>query len=188
MAAAAEEAGNMITAALAIVFISLVLALIWVTALLISNLFDAPWVPLRMSTVDRMLDLANIKPGEIVADLGSGDGRLLIRALKKHKARGVGYEINPIMAWFCRLDMLMRRMDKDIRIKRQDMHKADISRADVIMTYLLPEANQKLEKKIMTEARPGARVISYAFNYPNWSHTHKERAGAGNIYVYHKNW
>jgi len=178
----------MVTLALVAVFICLVLALIWATALLISNFFDAPWVPLRMSTVDRMLELANIKPGEIVADLGSGDGRLLVRALKKHKARGVGYEINPIMAWFCQLDMLMRRMNKDISVMRQDMHKADISQADVIMTYLLPEANVKLEKKVMTEAKPGARVISYAFNYPNWGHSHQERVGAGNIYVYHKNW
>lgn len=178
----------MATLALTAVLICLVLALIWATTLLISNFFDAPWVPLRMSTVDRMLELANVKPGEIVMDLGSGDGRFLIRALKNHKARGVGYEINPIMAWFCQFDMWMRRMNKGIKIKRQDMYKADIFQADVIMTYLLSDANQKLEKKIMTEAKPGARVISYAFKYPNWGHTHKERAGAGNIYVYHKNW
>jgi hypothetical protein len=177
-----------ITLALVAVFICLVLALLWVTALLISNFFDAPWVPLRMNTVDRMLELANIKPGETVMDLGSGDGRLLIRAVKNHQARGVGVELNPIMAWVSRLDLGMRRMNKDIKIKRQDMCKTDISQADVIMTYLLPEANQKLEKKVMIEAKPGARVISYAFHYPNWPHSHQERAGAGKIYVYHKNW
>jgi len=173
---------------LAVTLICLCLALIWAIALMISNFFDAPWVPLRMGAVDRMLELANIKPGEIVVDLGSGDGRLLIRALKNHQARGEGYEVNPIMAWLCRMDILIRRMKNNIKIIRQDMHKADISQADVIVTYLFPKANQKLEKKVMTEAKPGARVISYAFCYPNWGHSHKERVGAGNIYVYHKNW
>ena len=173
---------------LVVVLICLCLALVWAIALMISNFFDAPWVPLRMGVVDRMLELANIKPGELVVDLGSGDGRLLMRASKNYRARGIGYEINPIIVWLCRLDMLMRRMNNDIKIIQQDMHRADISRADVILTYLLPEANQSLEKKVMTEAKPGARIISNAFCYPDWGHTHKERAGAGNIYLYHKNW
>lgn len=178
----------MIDILLAVIVGFLGLALIWAGTLLVSILFDAPWVPLRISTVDRMLEMAHIKPGELVMDLGSGDGRVLIRAARKHKARGVGVEINPLMAWISRLDIGMRRLGNNIEVRRQNMHKADISKADVIITYLMPRANERLEKKVMNEAKHGARVVSYAFNYPNWSHTHKERAGAGNIFYYVKNW
>jgi hypothetical protein len=173
---------------LAVIAACLGLALVWAGTLLVSNLFDAPWVPLGMRTVDRMLEMANIKPGETVMDLGSGDARVLIRAARKHKARGVGVEINPLMAWISILDINMRRVGRDVELRRQNMHKADISKADVIITYLLPKANGRLEKKVMNEAKQGARVISYAFKYPNWGYIHKEPAGAGNIYVYHKNW
>jgi len=173
---------------LAVIAACLGLSLIWAVTLLISNFFDAPWVPLRMSIVERMLELANVRPGETVVDLGSGDGRVLIHAAKRHRARGVGYEINPLIAWMSRLEVRMRHLHDQIDIRRQNMHKADISKADVIVTYLLPEANRRLEKKVMSEAKPGSRVVSYAFSYPNWGPARKERVGKGNIFVYHKNW
>lgn len=178
----------MIDISLVVIAACLGLTLIWAATLLISNFFDAPWVPLRMKTVERMLEMVNIRPGEIVMDLGSGDGRALMLAAKKHRARGVGIELNPIMAWLSGFETRVRGLSENIEIRRGDMNKADIGQADVILTYLLPKANQKLERKVMTEAKPGARVISYAFEYPNWGHSRQERAGAGNIYLYYKNW
>ncbi|MDD4995697.1 MAG: class I SAM-dependent methyltransferase [Patescibacteria group bacterium] len=160
------------------------LGLFWTMVVFISNFMSAPWVPLTTAKVRRMLEIAEVKPNEVVMDLGSGDARVLIEAAKKFQARGVGIELNPFLAWLSRLDLWIRGLGGRVKIKRGNMYKADFGQADVITAYLMPKAMVRLEEKIEKEVKPGARVVCCAFPLLRRSAVRKERVGAGCFYLY----
>lgn len=162
----------------------LLLGLFWIFAVFISNFMSAPWVPLTTAKIRRMLEIAEVKPGEVVMDLGSGDARVLTEAVKNFQARGEGIELNPFLAWLSRLDLWIRGLGNRVKIRRGSMYKADFSPADVITTYLMPKAMARLEQKIEKEAKPGARLVCYAFSLPKRPAIRIERVGAGYVYLY----
>lgn len=156
------------------------------SSILRSVWFDAPFVPTGRRDLRSILELANIKPGEIVYDLGSGDGRL-VRAAARQGARAIGVEKLWILAlwsrlawWICtRCRALSAPVlgngggngDGTAIFKSINFYKQDIRDADVVFCYLLPKAMENLKEKFEKELRPGARVISRAFSIHGWQPT-----------------
>ena len=129
---------------------------------------DTPYVPTPQVVVDRMLDLAQLKAGETVIDLGSGDGRIMIEAASKYGARGFGVEIDPLLVK--RSNENARRAGVADRVKflQQDLFKTDFHEANVLTLYLLPDVNLALRPKILAELKPGARVVSHDYAMGDW--------------------
>jgi SAM-dependent methyltransferase len=164
----------------------LLLLFVWIGAMAASLFTNAPWVPLRGRIIDKMLELAELKPGELLVDLGSGDGRVVIRAANKFAARGLGIELNPILVWFSRLEALFRGLRARVKIKRENIFKADLSSADVVALYLFPEISKALGPKLQRELKPGARVVSVAFGLGGWTPVRTVNVGAQKVYFYKK--
>ncbi len=128
----------------------------------------APYVQTPMPVVDKMLEMAALGPDDILYDIGSGDGRVVIAAAKKYGARGVGIEINPSLVE----ESLARAREQGVEEITQficvDATKADLSEASVVALYLLPESNELLVPKLERELRAGSRVVSHNYSIPEW--------------------
>ncbi len=123
----------------------------------------APWVPTSMKMVHKMLKLAELKPGELVYDLGCGDGRFMIAAALTYQARAVGIELDPLRYLWCQIMITVLGLRDVVQVIYGDFFKVDLSEADLVTCFLLPETNKKLEAKLLRELRPGTRVVSNTF-------------------------
>lgn len=140
---------------------------------------EVPFVPTPMEVVDRMLELAEIKRGDVVYDLGSGDGRIVIRAAKKYGTRGVGVEIDPDLvrrSWAKARDEGVGHL---VEFREQDALTVDLSPATVVTLYMLPEFNAKLRPILWQQLKPGSRVVSHDFGIEGWTPTKVERMRGG---------
>jgi SAM-dependent methyltransferase len=136
---------------------------------------EVPYVPTPMNVVDRMLELAEIKPGDVIYDLGSGDGRIVIEAAKRYGVRGVGIEIDPDLVAKARNNAFKENVEKIVEFRAQDALTVDVSEATVVMLYMLPEFNAKLRPTFDRELRAGARVVSHDFEIAGWTPVHTEQ-------------
>lgn len=127
-----------------------------------------PFVPTPEEVVEKMLELAEIKDGDVVYDLGSGDGRIVIMAAKKYGVRAVGFEIDPRLVKESRERIRREKLEHLAEIREQDILTVDLSPATVLTMYLLPDVNLKLKPKILKQLRPGARVVSHDFDMGEW--------------------
>ena len=129
---------------------------------------DTPYVPTPQVVVERMLGMAEVKAGDVLIDLGSGDGRLVITAAQKYGARGFGVEIDPRLV--SRSNQAAERAGVADRVKflRQDLFDTDFHEADVLTLYLLPDVNMALRPKILAELKAGARVVSHDYDMKEW--------------------
>jgi cyclopropane fatty-acyl-phospholipid synthase-like methyltransferase len=131
----------------------------------------APYVASPARVVDRMLELASLKPGETLYDLGCGDGRILIAAAEKYKARTVGVEISPklVAAAIARIDR--EGLNGRARVIQGDLLEVDLTGADVVTMYLDTSLNERLRPRLEKYLKPGARVISHDYAVPGWKPT-----------------
>ena len=129
---------------------------------------DTPYVPTPQAVVDKMLDMAQVKAGDMVIDLGSGDGRIMITAAQRHGAQGFGVEIDPRLVQ--RSNDEARRVGVADRVKflRQDLFNTDFHETNVLTLYLLPDVNIALRPKILAELKPGTRVVSHDYDMREW--------------------
>ena len=132
-------------------------------------LTGAQYVPTPMNTARRMLKLAEVKRGEAVYDLGSGDGRLLLIAAQEFEAKAIGVEIDPFRYGLTCLKIKWLGLGDAVQVKRGNLFDVDLREADVVILYLLPKANAKLAPKLLRELKPTARVVCHAFPIPNWT-------------------
>ena len=132
------------------------------------SLTGAPWWPTPQKKVLRMLEMANVQADEIVYDLGCGDGRVLLTAARRFKARAVGIEIDPLRFLLVQILITIFGLRKRITVKLRNFFEQDLSEADVVFTYLLQDTNNKLFKKLDKELRPGTRIVSHNYSYPGW--------------------
>jgi 16S rRNA A1518/A1519 N6-dimethyltransferase RsmA/KsgA/DIM1 with predicted DNA glycosylase/AP lyase activity len=145
----------------------------------ISFLHDPVYVPSSDSAVKIMLDLARPQQGEKAIDFGSGDGRLVI-ALAEKGCQAVGYEVHPLLVRQSRKKIQEKGLEQKAIILRKSFWQADVSQADIVVLYTTASIMSRLEKKLQLELKPGARVISQEFRFPNWP----EKKRVGNISVY----
>ena len=128
----------------------------------------APFVPSPNAVVEAMLDLAALEDGETLIDLGAGDGRLLVRAVERKEVRAVGYELHEERFAALQMRIANHRAAARLTVHRQDVRTADVSQANVVTMYLLPNSNRDLRDKLRSEMRPGTLVISHDFDMPDW--------------------
>lgn len=136
----------------------------------------APYVASPTRIVDRMLELASIKPGETLYDLGSGDGRILIAAAGKYKAKAVGVEISPKLAAEATERIRQAGLQNRAKVIEGDLLETDLSGADVVTIYLATSLNEKLRPRLEKYLKPGARVISHDYAVPGWKPAFVDRA------------
>jgi SAM-dependent methyltransferase len=129
---------------------------------------DTPYVPTPQVVVDRMLELARVRAGETVIDLGSGDGRIMIEAASRYGARGFGVEIDPRLVQRSNEAAAKAGVAGRVKFLQQDLFKTDFHEANVLTLYLLPDVNLALRPKILAELRPGARVVSHDYAMGDW--------------------
>jgi 2-polyprenyl-3-methyl-5-hydroxy-6-metoxy-1,4-benzoquinol methylase len=163
--------------------------LVWIAILLV--LLDvvavwllykgAPFIPTKREGVEKILSLIEKRPGLKVADIGSGDGRILI-ALAKQGIEAHGFEINPFLVWWSRYKIRQNKLDHLAKTHWQDLWKADLSSFDIVIVFGVVYIMGRLERKLDEELEPGSKVISLGFQFPNWVHKEKH----GSIYVYQK--
>ena len=135
----------------------------------------APYVPTPHEVVSRMLELAEIKRGDLLYDLGSGDGRIVVAAAKQFGIRAVGFEIDPGLVKHSRQIIKEAGLEKLVEIREQDIRTVDFSPATVVTMYLYPAANLRLRPVLMRELKPGSRVISHDFGMGSWTPDRVER-------------
>jgi len=136
---------------------------------------EVPFVPTPPEVVDRMLELAEVKRGDVVYDLGSGDGRIVIRAAKKYGTRGVGVEIDPDLVQRARNNAKDEGVSHLVEFREEDALKVNVSPATVVTLYMLPEFNAKLRPILRQQLRPGSRVVSHDFPIEGWTPIKVER-------------
>lgn len=140
---------------------------------------DVPYVPTPQPVVDAMLRLASVRHDDVVYDLGCGDGRIVITAVRDFGARGVGIDIDPRRIEEANAAARAAGVSGRARFAVQNLFSADFSEATVLALYLLPELNAKLLPKIRSELRPGARVVSHQFRIGDWQPERIESAWSG---------
>lgn len=123
----------------------------------------APWVPMPARDVERLLALVALKPGDVLFDLGCGDGRLLIQAAERYGARAVGFELALVPYVMAQLRRLASSKRQLITIHYKDFWRVNFNSANAVVCFLTPYAMRKLEHKIPSELQPGARFATYAF-------------------------
>lgn len=128
----------------------------------------APYVPTPHDVVEKMLTLGQVGKGDVVYDLGSGDGRLVIAAAKKG-ARGVGIDIDPDRIAEAQANAKQAGVEALVEFRQQDAMQADVSEATVVTLYLLSSSNVKLRPMLLSQLKPGARVVSHQFGMGDWA-------------------
>lgn len=128
----------------------------------------APYVVSPQEIVDRMLELADLKPGEKLYDLGSGDGRILITAVLRFKAKAVGVEISDDLVNSANTKIRKLGLDSDAQVIHGNLLDVDLSPADVVTLYLATDANEMLRPNLEKYLRNGARVVSHDYEVPGW--------------------
>lgn len=129
---------------------------------------DVPYVPTPQSVVDRMLEMADVDENDVVYDLGSGDGRIVIRAAEQYGARGVGIEIDPERIEEARKNAKEAGVTDLVVFRQEDLFEADFSEATVVTLYLLPSVNLKLRPELFEQLAPGTPVVSHDFDMDDW--------------------
>jgi len=138
----------------------------------------APFVPSPHQIVERMLEIAKIKPGEKVYDLGSGDGRVVIAAAQKYEAKAVGIELSSRLVKSSREEINRLGLAEKASVLHGDVFDADLSDADVVILYLMRDSNNSLKPKLEKSLKPGTRVISHDYEITGWKPQAEETVAA----------
>lgn len=128
---------------------------------------DVPYVPTPSDVVEAMLTLADIHKGDIMYDLGCGDGRIVIAATKQYGARATGIDIDPQRIKEARENAEKEGVADRAKFRQEDLFTTDFHDADVVTLYLLPSVNLKLRPKL-EKLKPGTRIVSHSFDMGDW--------------------
>ncbi len=145
---------------------------------------DVIFVPTPYEVVNAMLDLAEVHKGDVLYDLGCGDGRIPVTAAQRFGVRGVGIDINPQRIAESNETAKREGMEKLVAFRNEDMFEADIKEASVVTLYLLTSLNLKLRPKLWRELKPGTRIVSQTFDMGDWKPEKEVSVGGYHIYLW----
>lgn len=145
---------------------------------------DVPYVPTPQTVVDAMLEVAGVKPGDVLYDLGSGDGRIVVTAAQRFGVRGVGIDINPERIQEAEANAKEAGVEQLTEFRQEDLFKADFGEATVVTMYLLPSVNNRLKPKLLNDLKPGTRIVSHAFDIEGWEPERVIEADGRTIYFW----
>jgi SAM-dependent methyltransferase len=148
--------------------IALNLAAAWAATAALLDV-PTPYIPSTQQNVDEMLRLAAVQPGDVVYDLGSGDGRVVIAAARDWGARGVGIELDGKLVAHSRNEAKRAGVAERVAFLEGDVFAADVSQATVVTLYLLSSLVHKLQPKLLTELRPGTRIVAHDYGFEGWT-------------------
>jgi SAM-dependent methyltransferase len=129
---------------------------------------EVPYMPTPEKVVAEMLKVAKVGKNDILYDLGSGDGRIVITAAKEFGTRGVGVDIDPALVREARENAVKAGVADKVKFLQQDLFETDIREATVVTLYLLPELNRRLRPKLLSDLKPGSRVVSHNHDMGDW--------------------
>lgn len=144
---------------------------------------DAPFFPTPQPAVEKMLELADIKPGDVLLDLGSGDGRIPITAAKTYGIKAIGVDIDPKLVMESNESAKRERVTEKVTFKEQDLFETDLSEATVITMFLLGSMNNRLEPSLR-KLKPGTRIVSYSFGMNEWKPDRTEIVDGRNVHLW----
>jgi SAM-dependent methyltransferase len=136
--------------------------------MLIPALYGLPLVPTKPERIRKALKLVNLRPNQILYDLGAGDGRVLLIAAREFGSKAVGIEIGPVQCMFIWLRIKASGLEHQIQVRWADFYKADLSQADVVYVYATSEEAVKLMPHLEKQLKKGARVVSISADFPEW--------------------
>jgi cyclopropane fatty-acyl-phospholipid synthase-like methyltransferase len=145
---------------------------------------DIHYVPTSNGVAEAMLKLANTTAADVVYDLGSGDGRIVIAAAKKFGARGVGIEIDPDLIKDAKKKAVKAGVADKVTFRQQDLFKTDLSDATVVTLYLSNSINMRLRSILQQQLKPGARVVSHRFMMGDWKPEAERHLEGTSIYLW----
>jgi SAM-dependent methyltransferase len=145
---------------------------------------DVPYVPTPNDVVDRMLQLARVGPDDYLIDLGCGDGRIPVTAAQRFGISAYGVDIDPVRIAEARENARQAGVADKVRFEVRNLFQTDISRASVLTLYLLPHVNLELRPRILSELKPGTRVVSHQFDMGDWYPERTEKIGARSIHLW----
>ena len=151
------------------ILLVIIFALFFGSALLAQDDEKVPYVPSPVEVVDRMLEFADVKKADVVFDIGSGDGRMVIQAAKKYGAKGMGIELDSRLVEMARAEAKKDGADQLVEFRQGDALKADISDATVVTLYMLPSFNKQLRPILEKQLHPGARVVVHDYPIEGWN-------------------
>ena len=144
---------------------------------------EVPFVPTPRRVVDVMLDMAGVGAQDYLIDLGSGDGRIAVAAAQRG-ARALGVDLDPLRVAEAAAAARIAGVESRARFRRQDLFATPIGEASVVTMYLLPEVNLRLRPRLLTELRPGTRIVSHAFNMGDWRPDEHRVVDSANLYLW----
>jgi ribosomal protein L11 methylase PrmA len=145
---------------------------------------DVIYVPTPHEVVDDMLRLANVHKGDVLYDLGSGDGRIAIAAAKKYGIKAVGIDIDPERIREATENAKKAGVTNLVQFRQEDLFKADFRDATVVTLYLLPDLNVKLRPRLWDELKPGTRIVSHQFDMGTWKPEKKLESNGRTVYFW----
>lgn len=148
-----------------VIYLLSIIILIW---MYYTYSLGAPFIPSSLNSIDKMLELAELKNNEKLYDLGSGDGRILIRAVKKYNVKGIGVEVDGLRVIISKIMIFLSGKNKNIRIIRKNFFHVNLRDADIIVAYLLPKTLEKLKCKFRKELKRGTKIITNRFQIKQW--------------------
>lgn len=149
----------------------------------VSRKLDVPYVPTPQPVVEKMLELADVKSGDFLIDLGSGDGRIPITAAKKHGVNALGVDLNPERVEEARANAKRENVADKVEFREQNLFETDLGKATVITMYLLNDVNMKLRPKLMN-LKPGTRIVSHSFDLGDWKPDRTEQVDGRTIHMW----
>lgn len=153
------------------------------TSRTVARELDVPYVPTPQAVVEKMLEMADIKDGDYLIDLGSGDGRIPVTAAKKYGIQALGVDLNPVRVQEANENAKREKVTDKVEFREEDLFKTDLSKATVITMYLLNSVNMKLRPELL-KLKPGTRIVSHSFGMGNWQPDREETVEGRTVYMW----
>lgn len=145
---------------------------------------DVVYLPTPQPVVEAMLEMAKVKKGDVLYDLGSGDGRIPITAARRFGIRAVGIDIDPERIAEAEANARNAGVTRLVTFRRQDLFTTDFGEASVVTLYLLESLNAKLRPRLLAQLRPGTRIVSHAFSMGDWKPEKERTVDGSTIYLW----
>lgn len=158
------------------------ISVIFVFWVIWTDIIGAGWEPTSKILVRKMLEIAEVNSEDILYDLGSGDGRIIIEAAKRYHANAVGIEADPLRYSWSKLMIMLYGLNQKVKVLWGNFFNKDITPATVVTLFLSSKANQQLKTKLQNELQPGTRIVSYYWTFHGWEPVKEDRKDK--IYMY----